>query len=141
MGQLFDKVQVPGAVVLELQEGQRKGYDAPDLNHYRWLMVVEPKSIPSEWLTLDLGPGELAVLALALEHRGHIVLLDDALARQIAHTAGLAVWGTLRILLKAKSCGLVERIQPVVQQMRDSGMWVSDELAQRILALANEEEE
>jgi predicted nucleic acid-binding protein len=40
--------------------------------------------VPSEWLSLDLGTGELEAMALALENRRHVVLLDDALARRIA---------------------------------------------------------
>ena len=61
--------------------------------------------MPSEWLATDLGPGELAALALALENPGRIVLLDDALARRVAEAAGLTVWGTLRVFLEAKPKG------------------------------------
>jgi predicted nucleic acid-binding protein len=75
--ELFDEVWVPPAVVLELQVGQQKGYDVPNPSHYRWLQIVEPSFLPSEWLALDLGTGELATMALALEHPERIVLLDD----------------------------------------------------------------
>ena len=47
-----------------------------------WLRVVEPTHVPSEWLTLDLGGGELAAMALALETPQRIFLLDDSLARR-----------------------------------------------------------
>ncbi len=130
---LFSEVWVPNAVVMELQEGLRRSYDVPNPDDYGWLQVVEPRSVPSEWLTLDLGTGELEAMALALENPRRVVLLDDALARRIAQAAGLEVWGTLRILLEAKSQGLTESIKPLVNRLRDSGMWISDGVRQRVL--------
>jgi len=138
---LFSEIWIPDAVVRELQEGQRRGHNVPDPGDYPWLQAVNPRSVPSEWLTLDLGMGELAAMALALENPGRVVLLDDALARRIAQAAGLNAWGTLRVLLKAKSQGLVERIEPLVSRLKDAGMWISDDVRQRILALAGEKNE
>ncbi|NEP77671.1 MAG: hypothetical protein F6K39_05490 [Okeania sp. SIO3B3] len=34
---LFDSIWVPQAVVIELAEGQRLGFDVPDLALYPWL--------------------------------------------------------------------------------------------------------
>ena len=84
------------------------------------------------------GQGEIAAMSLALECPDHIVLLDDALARKTAKAAGLKVWGTLRILLEAKSQGLVPSIEPFLKRLEDSGMWISVQVRQRILALAGE---
>jgi len=135
---LFNEVWAPNAVVHELQEGQRRGYDVPNPSDYAWLKIVEPRSVPSEWLTLDLGAGELAAMALALENPRRIILLDDRLARRIAEAAGLKVWGTLKVLLEAKSQGLIESIEPLVSRLEDTGMWISDDIRQRVLALAGE---
>lgn len=136
---LFSELWVPSAVVRELEEGQRRGYDVPKPSNYTWLRVVDPHAVPSEWLMLDLGPGEIAAMALGLENPSRIVLLDDARAREIAEAAGLKVWGTLKILLEAKSRGLTEKIAPLVKRLVDTGMWISDDIRQRILALAGEE--
>jgi predicted nucleic acid-binding protein len=137
--ELFGEIWVPNAVVLELQAGQQKGYDVPVPDHYPWLHIIEPASMPSAWLSLDLGSGELAAMALALEHPEKIVLLDDTLARRIAQAAGLQVWGTLKILLEAKSQGLTETIKPLVDRLGHAGMWLSDNIRQRVLALAHED--
>jgi predicted nucleic acid-binding protein len=85
--------------------------------------------------------GELAVLALALESPGRIVLLDDGLARRIAQSAGLTVWGTLKILLEAKSHNLTDSIKPLVDRLEGAGMWVSNDIRKRALALAGEQQE
>jgi len=135
---IFSEVWAPTAIVDELKEGRRKGYDVPDPGDYGWLQVVNPRVTPSEWLSLDLGAGELAAMALALENPGRIVLLDDLLARRTAQAAGLTVWGTLRVLLEAKMQGLTDRIEPFVNRLSETGMWMSDEVRQRILALADE---
>ncbi len=77
-------------------------------------------------------------MALALENPRRVVLLDDDLARRVAKAAGLTVWGTLRVLLEAKSHGLTDRIEPLVDQLVDAGMWLSGEIRERILVLAGE---
>lgn len=136
--ELFTGIYVPGAVVFELGEGRQKGYDVPNPIHYDWIRIVEPRVMPSEWFAVDLGLGEIAAISLALEHPDHVVLLDDALARKTASAAGLNVWGTLRILLEAKSQGLIQSIKPLLNRLEDSGMWLSEEICQRILALAGE---
>lgn len=135
---LFDEVWIPTSVLGELKEGRRKGYDVPDPTDYHWLQVKSPSAMPYEWLALDLGPGELATMALALENPELVVLLDDRLARHTAQAAGLSVWGTLRVLLEAKSSGLIDRVEPFVIRLSDSGMWLSQDIRQRILALAGE---
>lgn len=63
------------------------------------------------------------------------------LARRTAQAAGLQVWGTLKILLEAKSKKLVDKVEPFVTGLNDAGMWVSDEVKQRILILAGESEQ
>jgi len=119
---LFNEIWIPNAVIFELT-------------------VVEPQHLPSEWLALDLGAGELASMSLSLEHPNRIILLDDMLARRTAQAAGLRVWGTLKVLLEGKSQGLTERIKPHVIRLSKSGMWISGDIRQRILALAGEIED
>ena len=130
---LFDEIWISKAVESELEEGRRRGYP--------WLRDIEPRTVPSEWLTLDLGSGELATMALALENPDRIVLLDDSLARRIAKAAGIKVWGTLKILLEAKNQGLTASIGPLVEKLKDAGMWMSDDIRRRVLILAGEGEE
>jgi len=44
-------------------------------------------------------------MSLAMDYPDRIILLDDSLARRTAMAAGMKVWGTLKILLEAKSGG------------------------------------
>ena len=138
---LFHSIWTPGAVVEELREGRQRGYEVPDPTDYAWLQIVDPHHIPSNWLSLDLGAGERSTLALALENPDRIALLDDQFAREVAQAAGLNRWGTLKVLLEAKSQGMTPVIRPWVDRLSESGMWISAEVRQRILVLADEREE
>jgi len=131
---MFDEVWTAESVKNELLAGRSKGYDVPNPTEY----PCNPKSMPSEWLALDLGVGELGAMALALENPDRIILLDDMLARRTAQVAGLQVWGTLKVLLEAKSQGLIDEIEPYITNLSEAGMWVSTEVKQRILILAGE---
>jgi predicted nucleic acid-binding protein len=135
---LFSQVWTAEAVALELDEGAKRGYQVPFLQAFAWLKIANPRAVPSQWLALDLGAGELAVLAMALENPEKVVVLDDALARRVAQTAGLQVWGTLRVVLEGKRAGLTASVSPLIDRLAASGMWISSDVRARILALADE---
>ena len=136
LSQVFEEVLTAPAVISELAEGQARGYEVPNPKDYKWLRVVPPQKVPSEWLASDLGKGELETMALALEDQEKVVILDDALARRIAQAAGLEVWGTLRVLLEAKKQGLVSSMSETIDDLEKTGMWISEDIRQRILRLA-----
>ncbi len=135
---MFGEVWMPSAVVREPDEGRRRGFSVPDPRACPWLQVMDARSTPFEWLSLDLGPGELAAMALALENPTRTLLLDDALARRTAQLAGLRVWGTLRILPEAKARGLVPAVGPTLRRLQDSGLWVTKDVLVRVLSVAGE---
>lgn len=137
---LCTEIRVPRAVAREFSDGRERGYSVPDPQCYEWISIVDPRTIPPEWLNLDMGEGELAVLALGLERPDCTVLLDDKRARHIANAAGLKVWGTLKILIEAKSQGLVECVTTHVDSLERAGMWMSDSIRARVLALADEKD-
>jgi predicted nucleic acid-binding protein len=138
LSKIFSEVWIPESVSNELSAGRDKGYDVPNPIDFAWIRIVKPKSMPSEWLALDLGAGEIAAMALAFENPQNIILLDDLLARRTAQAAGLQVWGTLKVLLEGKSHGLVDKIEPFVLHLEQAGMWISAETKLRILTLADE---
>ena len=111
---------------------------SPNPSTFDWIRVTEPRAVPSEWLALDLGAGEVAAIALALENRERVLLLDDAFARRIATAAGLNVWGTLKVLLEGKSRGLTATVSPYIERLVKSGMWIFEDVRRRVLVLAGE---
>ena len=65
-------------------------------------------------------------------------MLDEALGRYHAKHAGLKVTGTIGILIKAKNQGLIAELKPLIFELRDKGVWLSDSLIERILEITNE---
>ncbi|MEK7329021.1 MAG: DUF3368 domain-containing protein [Chloroflexota bacterium] len=41
-------------------------------------------------------------------------------------------------MFSAKAQGLTDKIEPLIGRLEDSGMWISEEVRQRILTLAGE---
>jgi len=135
---LYGAVVVPPAVRVELTAGRERGHDVPEVAAIEWIRSVH---VPDRSLlpaVVDLGPGESEVIALGLAHPGCLALLDDRLARRIAAVGGLAHTGTLGILLKAKTAGLLDAVKPVLENLRSHGMRIHDDLERRILRMAGE---
>ena len=98
-------IVIPPAVEHELLTGKALGIDLPDLDELNWLSVRPALSRPAVPLVHDLGPGETEVLMLGLESPGAVLILDDALARQIAATLKIPFTGTLGVLVDGKKAG------------------------------------
>lgn len=136
---LAARILVTPAVVAELQIGRANSFNVPETEKFTWIEVVSPKSpLTGQW-SADLGPGEQSVLALALERPGAVALLDDDFARHTARAAGIAVKGTLGLLLEAKRQGLVPAVSPLIERLAQLGFRLSSRTRKSVLQLANEE--
>jgi predicted nucleic acid-binding protein len=135
---LVSRVLVPTAVAAELAEGRRLGLDLPIPETLPWAELRKPRDEQILRLVIDLGPGETAVLALALESADAVVILDDALARRHAEVLGLRLTGTLGVLLDAKRAGLVPAVMPLIGDLQRLGFRLSNGTRQAVLRLAGE---
>jgi predicted nucleic acid-binding protein len=86
----------------------------------------------------DLGRGETEVLALALEREKAIAVLDDRLARRLARTLGIALTGTLGVLLDGKKAGLIESVTPLIDKLEEHGFRLATRTRRAVLDLAGE---
>lgn len=135
---IVGELTVPPAVVAELEEGRSRGVDLPDLHKLDWVSVRTPQSHTVVPLVTDLGPGETEVLMLALETPGATVVLDDALARQLAEVLGLRLTGTLGLLLDVKQAGLAPALAPVLDQLQALRFRLAPHTRAAVLKLAGE---
>jgi predicted nucleic acid-binding protein len=136
---LFEKILMPTKVLNDLLDAKFIGIDVPSPFDLPWVEYSDPQlTVPSAWMSLDLGSGEVAAMSLAFENVDCIVLLDDPVARRAARAVGIQYWGTLKILLEAKAAGLIPGIAPYVDRLASSSILLSTENRQRILALAGE---
>jgi len=105
-----------------------------------WIHVVPTPAIPDFLQVPKLGAGETAVLALALAEIGpdKDVVIDDWKARRRAEGLGIPLRRTLACLLIAKGLGRIDSLRPLLEQLRQSGMYLSDELMHRVLRQVGE---
>ena len=135
---LTERVIVPPAVVDELAAGRSLGLDLPNLAKLSWVAVRDPVSAAALPLVAELGPGEAEVLMLALELPDTVVILDDGLARRVAHTLNLRLTGTLGLLIDAKQSGLIPRLEPFLDRLDALRFRVAKHTRDAVLRLAGE---
>lgn len=108
------------------------------LEKERWLKVVEDPPILPRIQAWDLGPGESSALAFAMAHQPVVAVIDDLNARRCANTFQIPVSGTLGLVLTAKKHGRIALARPVLEQLRQSGMYLSDRVLNRALSFVGE---
>lgn len=89
-------------------------------------------------LLAELDGGEASAIALASELGADLLLIDDRRGREVARRMSLAVKGTLGVLIEARDRGLLERLAPAIGELREAGLWVTDDVVARVLALVGE---
>ncbi|MCB0161647.1 MAG: DUF3368 domain-containing protein [Caldilineaceae bacterium] len=91
-------------------------------------------------LLIDLDPGEAEVLALALERKADLVILDERLGRGYARRLGLALTGVLGVLLRAQQEGYLDALEPEIMRLKQAGIRLGDDLVARVLQMSGERE-
>ncbi|MDZ7961882.1 MAG: DUF3368 domain-containing protein [Aulosira sp. DedQUE10] len=129
---------VPSAVATEIQAYGSADVTAVALNNTDWLVIQEIPPVPNVIQNWDLGLGESAVLTWGYVNPGTEVILDDLAARRCATTLGIPVRGTLGIVITAKQRGVIPAARPVLEQLRQCGMYLSDPVINLALALVGE---
>jgi predicted nucleic acid-binding protein len=80
---------------------------------------------------LDLG--ESSAIALAMEMKDSLLILDDLKARKFAKRLGMKFTGSLGVINKAKEIGVVKTIKPIIDELRKTNFRVSDKIIEFIL--------
>jgi predicted nucleic acid-binding protein len=142
---LIDLLRIAGPQILVpttvSREIRRRGADDPTvqvLERTPWLQQVEPGPDSLRVIPWALGPGETSVLSWALAHPGTLAVLDDLAGRRCAEALEIPLIGTLGLVLKAKRRGDLPAARPVVERLREAGMYLSDAVLAPALALVGE---
>ena len=75
-----------------------------------------------------MGQGETSVLAYVLAHSGWTAILDDGAARKCAKTFGIALKGTLSVIILAKKRGLIPSAAQTLHAVREAGLRLDDKV-------------
>lgn len=139
----YGRITVPPAVWREVvqQGGGRAGAVEVEQAHQAgWIEVLAPTDTALlRLLRRDLDEGESEVIALAIEQRAELVLLDESDARRIAELYGLSKTGIIGLLIRAKQEGHVDSLKAELDRlMHQGGFWVEERLYNRALNTVGE---
>lgn len=132
LGDLCPNIRLPESVACEVLAGPPDD-PARKLIETGWGHRASVSDIPLTVLEWGLGRGESEVIAGGLRTPRSTVVLDDALARSCAKTAGLPVLGTLGVILRAKHRGILASALEALTAVRDSGLYVDEQTITVIL--------
>ncbi|MCF8390367.1 MAG: DUF3368 domain-containing protein [Bacteroidales bacterium] len=136
--QLYKKIHIPKAVFNEIEVGKTKEY-YQDLSKIDWIDIVEIQDKQAVKYFLDLDSGEAEAIVLATEINADLIILDEKLGRFHAKHADLKVTGTIGVLIKAKTVGLINELKPLLNDLTDKEVWISKKLKREILKRVEEE--
>lgn len=104
-----------------------------------WVIVEDVKELDKQRiLETQIDKGESSAIALALEKKDTLVILDDYKARKLAVKLGLQITGTLGIIAKAKLLGKITSVKPVIAEIKNTNFRISAELELLTLQQAKE---
>lgn len=114
--------------------------DAKCLDSFGWINVKPiTNHTAKEMFAGALHDGEVETMILAKEMDADLVIMDDGLARRHAKYLGLAITGTVGVLLRAKSAGYVDEIAPILKSLIQNEFYLSEEVYREVLGLAGEQ--
>ena len=134
LGQLFERVFVPVAVRAELTETRtpemvrRSVLSLPAWFEVRAVKETEETGFP---VTLHQGEREAILLAEAL--RSDVLLIDEQIGRTVALSRNLPLSGTLGVLERSDTMGLVTDFPQTLKSLKSSGFFIAEALEQELL--------
>jgi predicted nucleic acid-binding protein len=134
LGQLFEKVLVPTAVHEELTDARTpENVRNSVLSPPAWFEVCTVPETHTTTFPVTLHRGEREAILLAETLRSDLLLIDEQIGRTIAINRNLPVSGTLGVLERADTVGLVTNFPEVLKQLKTSGFFISQSLEQQLL--------
>jgi predicted nucleic acid-binding protein len=132
---LYTNVIVPFEVSQEILIGGTTGLGVTEFQADFWLkkQTLPVNIYPILLNSLDIG--EASVIQLALNKNISTVCIDEAVGRRIARLSGLAVTGSIGILLRAKKEGYPLSVKTAIEKMLNHNI----RLSQRVIDFALKE--
>jgi predicted nucleic acid-binding protein len=120
IGKLPFEFVCPLEVEAKITAGANQGYA---IEIPAWLNVLPLNSPVSPLAVAALDAGEAAVIGLALEQNINLVCIDELKGRRAALAVGLRVVGSLGLLGKAKTLGLISSARPFIEKAKSAGIY------------------
>lgn len=137
---LFQQIIIPPAVYQEIAVDGTGQPGAIEVCTLPWVKCNKVNnSTLVKALQGELDRGEAEAIALAIENKADLLLLDERIGREVALRFGLQFIGVLGILILAKEKGYLPLIKPVVDELIvKAGFWINYALYDYVLNTAGE---
>ena len=86
----------------------------------------------------DLDKGEASAIALAVEIKDCLLIIDEIKGRNYAAQLGLLITGTMGIIIEAKLSAIIPSVKPLLQKIKETNFRLSPHLEKIILNKAGE---
>ena len=134
IGELNLLFRTYGEIIITPEISQEYGNLLPN-----WVKIISVKnnSIQNEFEKIvDLG--EASALALALELKNCLVILDDKKGRMLAKKLNIEITRTLGTLIKARQQNIIPRVKPILDKLRKVNFRIDPEIEKGVLRLVGE---
>ena len=135
---LYSRIVIPFEVGSEILAGGQSGFAVPEFQAATFLEKQPNPATIGTFLNNSLDTGEASVIQTALDLGISTVCIDEAVGRRIARLNGLAVTGSIGILIRAKQEGNAISIRTALDNMRRHGIWIGNNIADIAIKLAGE---
>ncbi|MEL6943233.1 MAG: DUF3368 domain-containing protein [Bacteroidota bacterium] len=120
---LFQEIYITPEIAAEVK--------AEKPNWIKIKSVKDEEKISELHEVLDLG--EASAIALALESKDALLIIDERKGRSIAKSLKIPIIGTLGILIEAKRAGIAKDYIAIIEKLRADDFRMSDKLLIKVL--------
>jgi len=122
---LYSGIAIPSAVAIELDLDQTIHGDWRNSLPFVW--EVDPATDNLlRLLEAEVDTGEAAAIALALQTKSDLLIIDDLAGLRSASRLKLNITGTVGVILAASDLGFIENPFVVLGELRDrGGLWLN----------------
>ena len=104
-----------------------------------WFSIQAPKNqMYQVILEASLDKGEASAIALAVEEKDCLLIIDDSKGRKYAEKLRINITGTLGILINAKLSGHIASVKPLLEKIKKTDFRITSDLESSILKKAKE---
>ncbi|MGA9995515.1 MAG: DUF3368 domain-containing protein [Pyrinomonadaceae bacterium] len=138
--QLYERIIIPEAIYREIAITGSGLAGATEVQTLEW---IETRKLSNRTLVsvieMELDEGEAEAIALAVELKADLLLMDERKGRTVASRLGLKFIGLLGVLVEAKHRGLIHSVKPALDDLIvKAGFWMTEELYTRVLHVVGE---
>lgn len=123
-----------GKITITKEVGEEFNMKLPD-----WFEIGQPENkMYQKILEASLDKGEASAIALAIEHKDCLLIIDELKGRKYAELLGLKITGTLGVLIDAKLSGHLKSIQPLLEKIKTINFKLTSDLERKALEKSGE---